>query len=165
MEQISIREAARRLGVQRRAVQKRIEAGTLSKLPNGKLDWLQVERQWTGNRDESKVRKTEAPHFTIPPAATGRNFADAKTKREYVRLEKEALQLKRAKGEVVSVAEINAFVSGMIIRARDTFLRIGPELQDRLAYETDPHECERLIMDQVTRGLNQMAEYKPEPQI
>jgi hypothetical protein len=57
MESISVREASRRLGVHHAAVQKRIKGGTLKALPDGKLDWSTVERQWTKNRDESKVRK------------------------------------------------------------------------------------------------------------
>jgi hypothetical protein len=166
-EAISIREAARRLGVQHSAVQKRIKAGTISALPDGKLDWATVERQWTGNRDESKVRKTATPVAAaiLPQQPTGgggaRNFADAKTKKEYVRLEREAIQLKQLKGELAPIGEINAWVAGMILRARSILTRIGPELKDRLAQETNPHQCERLVVGEVNRALNELSEFRP----
>jgi hypothetical protein len=167
MEAISVREAARRLGVHHAAVQKRIKAGTLSTLPDGKLDWAATEKEWTKNRDESKVRKPAAlPIQTVPVAvhrsgSSERNFNDAKTKREYVRLEREALELKRLKGELAPIGEINAWVAGMVIRAREILLRIGPELKDRLAQQGNPHECERLVSDEVRRALNELAEFKP----
>jgi hypothetical protein len=170
MESISVREAARRLGVHHAAVQKRIKAGTLKALPDGKLDWDSVERQWTKNRDESKVRKpvsaaVVSESVPVPRFGSGeRNFNDAKTKREYVRLEREALELKRLKGELASIGEINAFVAGMVLRARDILMRIAPELKDRLAQQANPHECEKLVRFEVERALNQLAEFKPSTQ-
>jgi hypothetical protein len=166
MEAIGVREAARRLGVHHAAVQKRIKAGTLPTLPGGKLDSVTLNAQWTKNRDESKVRKPVAPVYSEPVPvrrfATGeRNFADAKTKREYVRLEREALELRRVKGELAPIGEINAWVAGMIIRAREVLTRIGPELKDRLAQQTSPHECEALINAEVRRALSDLAEFKP----
>lgn len=168
MEAISVREAARRLGVHHAAVQKRIKGGTLDPLPDGKLEWSTVEKQWTRNRDQSQVRTGATAARThsapIPVSRIGqseRNFADAKTKREYVRLEREALELKRLKGELASIGEINAFVAGMIIRSRDILMRIAPELKDRLAEQSNPHECEKLVAAEITRALNELAQYNP----
>jgi hypothetical protein len=162
MESISVREAARRLGVHHAAVQKRIKAGTLSALPGGKLDWPSVERQWTKNRDESKVRKSVYSESVPVPRFGGgeRNFNDAKTKREYVRLEREALELRRLKAEMAPIGEINAWVAGMIIRAREILIRIAPELKDRLAQQTNPHECERLVAGEIQRALNELAKFR-----
>jgi hypothetical protein len=173
MDSISIREAARRLGVHHAAVQKRVKAGTLAALPDGRLDWATVQQQWTRNRDESKVRKPllAAPtHAYSEPSPVSRfttserTFADAKTKREYIRLEREALQLKRFKGELAPIGEINAWVAGQIIRAREILMRIGPELKDRLAQTSNPHECERLVNYEISRALNELSEFRPSAQ-
>lgn len=167
MEVVGIREAARRLGVNHAAVQKRIKAGTLSTVTGGKLDWDITAREWTANRDASKVRKQkrEEPICSEMEQAAGktegRSFLDAKTKREYIRLEKEALELKRIRGDLAPVGEINAFVAGMIIRSRDLLLRIGPELKDRLAHTSSPHTCEEMIAYEIRRALNELSEYKP----
>lgn len=166
MESISIREASRRLGVHHAAVQKRIKGGTLKALPDGKLDWATVEQQWTRNRDQSKVRKqVRVASVPVPRFSAGeRNFNDAKTKREYIRLEREALELKRIKGELAPIGEVNAFVAGMVIKARDILLRIAPELKDRLAQQGNPHECEKLVGSEIERALNVLAEFKPSSQ-
>ena len=58
---ISIREYARRMGVHHAAVQKRIKAGTLSRLPGGGLAPETATREWTANRYQSKVRKESVP--------------------------------------------------------------------------------------------------------
>jgi hypothetical protein len=58
------------------------------------------------------------------------------------------------------VAEINAFVSGMIVRARDILTRIAPELRDRLAKETDPIRIQELIEAEVNRALASLAQFK-----
>jgi hypothetical protein len=59
------------------------------------------------------------------------------------------------------ISEINAWVAGMIMRAREILTRIGPELKDRLAQTTNPHDCERLVMTEVGRALNELSEFKP----
>src|ERR1700680_4506229 len=70
------------------------------------------------------------------------------------------LELKQKRGELVAVSEVNAFVSGMIVRARDILLRIAPELRDRLATCTDPIECEAMVTDEVHRALRELSEFK-----
>jgi len=69
------------------------------------------------------------------------------------------LEVAQKRGELLPASEVNAFISGMIIRARDILLRIAPELRDRLATCSDAVECERLIDDEVRRALRELAEY------
>jgi hypothetical protein len=154
---ISQREAARRLGVNLSAVQKRLRAKTISGLPDGKLDWQTVEREWVQNRDASKVRKT----MRAAVEADNGSYLAAKTQREYVRLKLDDLELARKRGELAPVGEINAWVSGMIIRARDILLRMPGDLKDRMAQQTNAHECEALMMQEVHRPLNELAEFRP----
>jgi hypothetical protein len=154
---ISMREAARRLGVNPFAVSKRIKAGTLSTLPGGKLDWEIARQEWVRNRDTSKVRKT------IPAAfeADNGSYLAAKTKRAYLRLELEKLNLVVARGEMAPIGEINAHVAGMIIRCRDMLLQIPSLLKDRLSGETDPVRCEELLTAEVERALAELKPFRP----
>jgi hypothetical protein len=167
MDLISVRELARRKGVTHHAVQKRIASGSLSTV-KGKIDPLIADREWDANRDISKVRdrtsSTEpavSPEPKADPRTPERTFADAKTKREYVRLEKEALYLKQQKGELAHIGPLNNWATGMIAEAKQILLRIGPELKDRLAQETSPHACEVLITAEVHRALSKLSEYRP----
>ena len=71
------------------------------------------------------------------------------------------LKVRVMEGTLANVAEVNAYVAGCIIKARDTFLRIGPELRDRLAQETDPIRCDELVTSEIVRGLKEVSEYRP----
>jgi len=154
---ISQREAARRLGVRLFAVQKRIKAGTLSTRPDGKLDWQTVQREWVDNRDASKVRKT----MPAVPNAHDDSYLAAKTARAYLRLELERFDLAVANGELAPIGEINAHVSGMIVRARDILLQAPQYLKDRLCQETDPARCEELLQAEMLRALNELKPFRP----
>lgn len=80
-ERISIREAARRLGVSDTAVHKAIKAGRVAvagKTDSGRplMDWADTERRWLANSDVSKrshvgsrgspVRAQDAPRVKLP---------------------------------------------------------------------------------------------------
>lgn len=73
----------------------------------------------------------------------------------------EGLKARVMEGSLANVAEVNAYVAGCIVRARDTFLRIGPELRDRLAQETDPIRCDEMVTAEIMRGLREISEYRP----
>jgi hypothetical protein len=63
MEEISVRECARRLGVRHRAVQKAVETGRVTAVtrgPDGRLKsvtWPTVREQWARNTDPSEAAK------------------------------------------------------------------------------------------------------------
>jgi len=63
-------------------------------------------------------------------------------------------------GDLAPVSESNAWVSSMIVRARDILTRIAPELCDRLAVETNPQRIRELIDAEVVRALSQLSQYK-----
>ena len=138
------------------AVQTRIKAGTLSTLPDGKLDWQTVQREWVENRDASKVRKTTP---TLP--TVDGSYLHAKTQREYVAVEREGLELALRKGEMAPLGEINAHVAGMVIRARDILIRMPAYLRDRLAQEKNPDVCAELITAEIERALAELSEFRP----
>ena len=54
-------------------------------------------------------------------------------------------------------AEVELWAKGMVIKAREALSRIGSELRDRLAAETDPVECERLVESEIRRALDELA--------
>ena len=95
------------------------------------------------------------------PGNDDNSFFEAQRQREWTRLEKEKIELEARRCELVALVPINAYVAGMIIKAREQFTRIGPELRDRLAQETDPIACEAMISNRILRALNEMAEYGP----
>ena len=70
--------------------------------------------------------------------------------------------MQERRGELRPIAAVNAYVSGMIIEARDILLRIAPELADKLAQQSDPVKCRELIENEVNEALRKLAEYRPD---
>jgi hypothetical protein len=85
----------------------------------------------------------------------------AKADREYFEAKRAEMRFRAEAGELVPLNEVNQYVSGMIMRAKDIFMRMPRELRDRLAQEVDPIKCQRMLEKEVTRGLSTLAEYQP----
>lgn len=106
--------------------------------------------------------KTEAPipdvQADLIAPATG-SIAEAARQLEWEKLREKRLKVDREEGRLVDIAAVNAWVAGMIIKARDLLLRIGPEARDDLARQMDPIECERIVRDKVNEALEQLAQF------
>lgn len=87
-------------------------------------------------------------------------YTEAETRHKIACADKVELENAVKRGELVSVADVNQWVAGMILRGRDVLLRIGPELKDKLALETDPISIEQMIDSEVRRALRSLQEYK-----
>ena len=85
------------------------------------------------------------------------SLQQAQRRREVAVADLRELELAQKRGELLQASEVNAFISGMILRARDILLRIAPELRDRLATCSNAIECERMIDDEVRRALRELA--------
>lgn len=174
---MSQRAYAKHRGVSHIAVQKAIRTGRITTTPDGMIEPARVDAEWEQNtaprpRARGTIARTGSPAGNIKQHRTEINTEDATTRvsvsyaaaraiRETFLAKLSELEYKRERGELRPIGEINAYVSGMIIRARDILLRIGPELCDRLAQESDAIKCEALITAEIHRSLRELAEYRP----
>jgi hypothetical protein len=158
------------------SVQKALKTQRISACSDGQIEFETADRSWSEKTNQSQQRFGDSP--VVSPAVTldrgfaytdiaaelntGDTFQEAQRQKEWIRVKRDALELRRKEGEVVPLAEINAWCAGMVIRAREVLIRIAPELKDRLAQETDPIRCEKLIAGEINRALNELAEYKPQ---
>ena len=85
-------------------------------------------------------------------------LAEAQRRKETALADKAELDVLQRRGELVPLATVNAWMASGIIRCRDILLRIGPELRDRMAVETDPVKCEKMVVEEVVRALSQLKE-------
>jgi hypothetical protein len=85
------------------------------------------------------------------------SFTEAQTRKETALADLRELELSEKRGELVNLVEVNAWVSGMILRARDILLRIGPELRDRLSKEADPITIQGLIDGEIKSALAELS--------
>lgn len=169
---MTVREIAKALGVSHVAVIKAFQTGRIPRETDGSYNLEKVKLAWEANTNPSQSRRARTQQRTTsetPPGTTDAvageipegSIAEANRRKEWLTVQDKQLTLERKRGEIASVAEVNAFVSGMIIRAKDIMLRIGPELRDKLANETSAARIEALINAEVNRALREMQEYRP----
>lgn len=89
------------------------------------------------------------------------SFHMAQARKERALADKHQIDVAVKLGELVSVAEVNAFVSQNIVAARDILSKISPELADRLAPETNPVTIRMLIDTEVHRALTRLSLFVP----
>ena len=109
----------------------------------------------SGRTEDGAVRGTE------PDAVGTGTLAAALLRKETALASIRELELEQKRGMLAPIVVVNAFVCAQVIRARDILMRIGPELRDRLAIETDPAKCEAMIEMEVRRALSELKEMKP----
>ena len=86
-------------------------------------------------------------------------FIDAQRRKEIALANLREQELAIKAGELAPISEINNHVAGMILRSRDILLRIGPELRDRLAQESDAITIQKMIDAEVFRALAALSEF------
>ncbi|HUQ90901.1 MAG TPA: hypothetical protein VM120_04405 [Bryobacteraceae bacterium] len=104
---------------------------------------------------------TDRPQSEDSAGSPERTYSEALRQQAWVKLERDKLDLQKRQAELVELGPINAFIAGMILRARDEMVRIAPELRDQLAQEADPIRCEAMLAKRIERSLGAMAEYRP----
>ena len=85
---------------------------------------------------------------------------EAECRKERALADLRELELATKRGEFVEAEKVNAWIAGMIIKARDVLLRMPAELQDRLAQESDPANVRQLLDEEIRRALNCLGAYK-----
>ena len=158
---LSARQAAKELGLTHGALLKAAKTGRITRELDKTFVVEKVRRQLAENTNGHQRRKPMSLVTYLPEADTSnRTFAEAQRQREWARVEKEALQLRRMQGELAPIGEVNAWVAGMVLRAREILTAMPAQLKDQLAQQTDPHECEQLIAAEVRRALDGLSEFR-----
>jgi hypothetical protein len=129
---LGLRAAAKKLKISHVALLKAAGVGRVQREKDGTFDVEACRRQLATNSNPGKQKSARAQQRKKPldPDDT---YTELCQRREAVKLEKDELDLARRKGELVPIGEVNAFISGMIIRARDRLLAI--ESDERTGHE------------------------------
>lgn len=88
-------------------------------------------------------------------------LAGSVLRKEIALADQQEIKAKQMAGELVDRAEIERWVSDMIVRTRDTFLRIGAETGDRLSALTGhpAPALAKVVTDKIIEGLEAMREW------
>lgn len=184
-ELISIREAARRLGVSDTAVHKAIKTNRVAvagKTDSGRplMDWADTERRWLANSDVSKRshvgakgstrRDQDAPRVKLTTsnrmdeqpggggddsAPRGGNYAQARAAREVFQAKLAKLEYEERTGKLVNADEVKVAWYKHITAAKTRIMGIPAACKSRYA---DLPLAAVAIIDQVCReALEDMA--------
>ena len=165
----SYRKLGAALGVSHMAVVKAEKSGRIEREPDGSWD---VERcraslklkthPMLSKEARAKKHATASAPAAKPSHGSREPYHDAITRKEIALANIREIEEAEKRDALVPLAEINAHVAGMIIRARDVLTRMGGELRDSLASETDPIKCEALINAETNQALRELREYTPD---
>lgn len=133
---ISIREAARRLGLAEGSVRNRIRNGKLSAciLPDGTIDPHTFEAEFNNGTDPSKQRGNTGKAAKVPTKEVG-TFAAMKTAKLAIELQSAKIDLDVKNGKLISRDDAARAVRDLMRSFRDNMLnfgaRHGPDIADR----------------------------------
>jgi hypothetical protein len=163
---LSARQAAKVLGLTHSALLKAAKTGRITREPDKSFVVDRVRRQLAENSNAHQRRKPISLVTGLHEVGTGiHTLSEAQRQREWMRVQKEELELKRIKGELAPIGKVNAFVAGMVIRAREILTAMPSQLKDRLAQESRPAECEQLLTAEVRRALDGLSEFRNQKRI
>jgi hypothetical protein len=96
---------------------------------------------------------TPEPGTNTGGANGSESFADAQRRKESALADERQLRVGERRGALVPIVHVNAHFAGVIVKSRDILLRIGPELGDQLAAESNSIRCAELVNREVLRAL------------
>lgn len=191
-ELISIREAARRLGVSDTAVHKAIKAGRVTvagRTPSSDrplVEWPQVQGDWLANSDTSKrshvgskgsPRRADDPPPQVQlatnteddqsppmdaapskPLQGGPSLAQSRAVKEAYLARLAKLDYEQKIGKLIEADEVKVRAFKLARNARDAMLTLPDRLAPVLASETDVQAVHRLLLEDIERTCQRIAQ-------
>lgn len=161
------REASGLPGTTLRAVQKAVESGRISTIPDAKgktkIDPAVADIQWSNNTDPDQSARANAGR-RITLGGTGHSesneqnaYWDARTRREIAEASKAELELEEMAGNLVDKDGTRraAFEVGRVLR--DMILAVPTKLAGELSALSDTRAIEARMREELRKPLDQMA--------
>ena len=154
-------------GGTRGAVQKAIKTGRITKGADGRIDVDRADRDWEKNLNQ---RKRHHPIIATPvtepskesDAAVDETFLEAQRQHEWLKVQKEEMELRKRRGELLEKQEAEDKWSKLLTAFRNRMGIIPDNLAPRVAVLDDVLECRILIEREVRQVLTALSEYQPD---
>lgn len=161
-KRLSLRATAKQLGITHPALIKAVRDGRVAQGKDGRFDADQARKQLAANSHPKKRSKQATTAGEREPEPDDKDsIAEAARLLEWEKLRKARIANEERLNLLVPLAPVNAWVAGMILRAKEVLFRIPKKLRDRIAQTTDPVACEQMLLDEVNKAVSELAEYKP----
>ena len=178
---LSIRAYAQHRGVSHTAVAKAIQAGRISKEPDGTIDPVKADAQWVRNTLPSQNLNTGAvkPALKVatppvstpvatgssrelqPPVETGRisapDYQTSRAIREAYAARLAKLEYEERTAKLISSDEVEMRTFNLARRLRDRMQTLPRRLAAALAAEQDPRVIEQRLDDEIRQALEELS--------
>jgi transcriptional regulator with XRE-family HTH domain len=159
---ITQREFARRMGVSPQAVNKRIRAGRLSRLPDGTLDEDVATREWHATREPGAHHAHEPPapepsRRGTPGPAPG-TYAQAKTADTVYRARLRQLEYESRAGTFVRVEDVAERWYELARTTRVRLMSIPARVAASLAATSDVHDIRTRLDHEIRTALSELVD-------
>jgi len=156
---LGIREYARHRGTSHSTVQKAIDSGRISTLPNGKIDSEVADREWRENteaRPKGSSKKRQAPDGQEAVIAAG--YTKSRAVREFFLARMAEIEYKEKLGSLISKDEVQIATFNHFRQYRDGMLNIPDRVAAMLAAESDAAKGYKILADEIRKALNEFAD-------
>jgi len=160
---LNSREIAKRLGVTHTAVNKAAKSGRIPREADGSFKLSKVKAAWDKNANQhqrgrglSKRKKEKAepsPEFN----SEGATFFEAQRQREWLRVEKDRLELELRKGKLLERDKVAEQWAALVSAARNRMLLVSGKAAPLVAGLSDARECQAVIDQEIREALALLA--------
>jgi hypothetical protein len=114
-----------------------------------------------------KEERVAAPLSPVSPLYTPNHthggtesLAEALLRKEIALADQQRLKADEMASRLIDRNEASRWYANLIVKLRDTFMRVGAETADRLANETSVVVCRKIIDEKIVEALSMMKEYR-----
>src|SRR5689334_18927027 len=135
---LGLRAAARELGISHVALLKAEKSGRVARELDGTFDVVKCrvslernsnpEKQRQGRSQQKKPDSLESGVAVSVGDEPKETYSEALRVQAWLKVDRDRLENQKRIGSLVELAPINAYVAGMILKARDELTKIAPEL-------------------------------------
>ena len=140
-------EFAREMGISRQRVNTLIKRGIIQVRKDGKINFESAKKILEDNRATS-------------PKMKNISYSDARAQYEILRIEKEKIELRKIKHEIIDIdkaIEINAKIIGIV---KNRLLALSSKIVPIIVGETSMKKIKSIIDNEIIQALNELGRMK-----
>ncbi len=160
MAAMSLRQYAKHRGVALSAVQKAIQTGRVSTLPDGQVDPAAADAEWERNTKQyapAVSRRTDQEEDEGSGFGASQ-YAKARAIREHYQARLAKLDYEERTGKLISKDEVQVASFNKFRQFRDNLMNIPDRLSAMLAAEVEAGAVHHILTNEIRKALNDFSD-------
>lgn len=164
---ITATQLATILGISRQRVNELARKGKITREQDGNFNLVKVNAALRKNLDAHQairsLGQTKQASSADIPGGEGQEetFAEAQRRNEWLKVQKNEMELQSQREEVYDKQELNAALGERIIAMRQKLSELPKNFAQRLALEADPITIINMLSAEIDSTLNDLSEWRP----